>query len=178
MSELALFIVRAGFLAVLWIFIFSIISVIRADLFGQKVVRRVTSANAPKVVSSPTSAGAFGGGFSAPSAGAATGSLTMEANGINATKLSIIEGDRAGQSIALDSREITIGRSEDSDLVIDDEFASTNHAKLILTNNDWLLQDLNSTNGTFLDGARVGTPAVLRLNTPVRIGKTVFELRA
>jgi pSer/pThr/pTyr-binding forkhead associated (FHA) protein len=102
----------------------------------------------------------------------------MDANGINATKLSIIEGDRAGQSIALDRRELTIGRSEDSDLVIDDEFASTNHAKLILTNNDWLIQDLNSTNGTFLDGARVGTPAVLRLNTPVRIGKTVFELRA
>lgn len=176
MSELALFIVRAGFLAVLWIFIFSIISVIRADLFGQKVVRRVTSANAPKVVSSPNAAGAAAGNFGA--VGAATGLLTMDANGINATKLSIIEGDRAGQSIALDRRELTIGRAEDSDLVIEDEFASTNHAKLILTNNDWLIQDLNSTNGTFLDGARVGTPAVLRLNTPVRIGKTVFELRA
>lgn len=172
MSELALFIVRAAFLAVLWIFIFSIISVIRADLFGQKVVRRVTSANAPKVVSSPNAAGNFG------AVGTATGALTMDANGINATKLSIIEGDRAGQSIALDRRELTIGRAENSDLVIDDEFASTNHAKLILTNNDWLIQDLNSTNGTFLDGARVGTPAVLRLNTPVRIGKTVFELRA
>ncbi len=175
MSELALFIVRAGFLAVLWIFIFSIISVIRADLFGQKVVRRVTTANAPKVVSSPNSAGAFGGTSGTANS---TGSLTMESNGINATKLSIIEGDRAGQSIALDRRELTIGRAENSDLVIDDEFASTNHAKLILTNNDWLIQDLNSTNGTFLDGARVGTPAVLRLNTPVRIGKTVFELRA
>jgi hypothetical protein len=174
-SELALFIVRAGFLAVLWIFIFSIISVIRADLFGQKVVRRVTTANAPKVVSSPISAGAFGGTSGTANS---TGSLTMESNGINATKLSIIEGDRAGQSIALDRRELTIGRAENSDLVIDDEFASTNHAKLILTNNDWLIQDLNSTNGTFLDGARVGTPAVLRLNTPVRIGKTVFELRA
>jgi hypothetical protein len=174
-SELALFIVRAGFLAVLWIFIFSIISVIRADLFGQKVVRRVTTANAPKVVSSPNSAGAFGGTSGTANS---TGSLTMESNGINATKLSIIEGDRAGQSIALDRRELTIGRAENSDLVIDDEFASTNHAKLILTNNDWLIQDLNSTNGTFLDGARVGTPAVLRLNTPVRIGKTVFELRA
>ena len=43
MSELALFLVRIGFVAVLWIFIFSIISVIRADIFGQKVVRRATS---------------------------------------------------------------------------------------------------------------------------------------
>jgi pSer/pThr/pTyr-binding forkhead associated (FHA) protein len=45
-------------------------------------------------------------------------------------------------------------------------------------NEDWLIQDLNSTNGTFLAGARVGTPAVVKLNTPVKIGKTVFELRA
>jgi hypothetical protein len=165
MSELALFIVRTGFLAVLWIFIFSIISVIRADLFGQKVVSRVASANAPKVVSAPI----------APNA---PGSLVMEPNGSNATKLVIVDGDRAGHVIPLDRRELTLGRAEDSDLIVDDEFASTNHAKLILINNDWLIQDLNSTNGTFLDGSRVGTPAVVKLNTPVRVGKTVFELRA
>lgn len=165
MSELALFLVRTGFLAVLWIFIFSIISVIRADLFGQKVVSRVASANAPKVVSSPVSPNA-------------PGSLMMEANGSSATKLVIVDGDKAGQVLPLDRRELTLGRAEDSDLVVDDEFASTNHAKLVLINNDWLIQDLNSTNGTFLDGSRVGTPAVVKLNTPVRVGKTVFELRA
>ena len=44
MSELALFLVRIGFLAVMWIFVFSIISVIRADLFGQKVVGRAAKA--------------------------------------------------------------------------------------------------------------------------------------
>jgi pSer/pThr/pTyr-binding forkhead associated (FHA) protein len=52
------------------------------------------------------------------------------------------------------------------------------HAKLVLMNDDWLIQDLNSTNGTYLAGARVGTPAVVKLGTPVKIGKTVFELRA
>ena len=54
MSELALFLVRIGFVAVLWIFIFSIISVIRADLFGQKVVTKVAEANSPTVLSKPT----------------------------------------------------------------------------------------------------------------------------
>jgi hypothetical protein len=147
MSELALFLVRTGFVVVLWIFIFSIISVIRADLFGQKVISRVASANAPKVVSAPIAP-------NAPS------SLVMEPTGSNATKLVIVEGDRTGHNIALDRRELTI------------------HAKLVLINNDWLIQDLNSTNGTFLDGSRVGTPAVVKLNTPVRVGKTVFELRA
>ena len=165
MSELALFLVRTGFVVVLWIFIFNIISVIRADLFGQKVVSRVASANAPQVVSAPI----------APNA---PGSLVMEPNGSNATKLVIVEGDRTGHSIALDRRELTIGRAEDSDLIVDDEFASTHHAKLVLINNDWLVQDLNSTNGTFIGENRIGTPAVVKVNTPIRIGKTVFELRA
>ena len=160
MSELALFIVRLGFVAVLWIFVFSIISVIRADLFGQKVVSRVAAANAPEVVSAPV-------GNTAPFAGSPT--LVSEPTGSTATKLVIIEGER---------REITLGRSPDSDLIVDDEYASTHHAKLILINNDWLIQDLNSTNGTYLDGSRVGTPAVVKLNTPVRVGKTVFELRS
>ena len=168
MSELALFIVRTGFLAVLWIFVFSIISVIRADLFGQKVVSKVAEANAPQVVSTPVSPSAPGGGQL----------LVSEPTGSNATKLVITEGDRTGHQIRLDRRELTIGRSEDSDLVVDDEYASTHHAKLVLINNDWLIQDLNSTNGTYLDGGRVGTPAVVKLNTQVRVGKTVFELRA
>jgi hypothetical protein len=168
-SELALFIVRLGFVAVLWIFVFSIISVIRADLFGQKVVSRVAAANAPEVVSAPVgNAAPFGG----------TPSLVSEPTGSTATKLVIIEGEKTGQMVRLERREITIGRSPDSDLIVDDEYASTHHAKLILINNDWLIQDLNSTNGTYLDGSRVGTPAVVKLNTPVRVGKTVFELRS
>jgi hypothetical protein len=168
-SELALFIVRLGFVAVLWIFVFSIISVIRADLFGQKVVSRVAAANAPEVVSAPVgNAAPFGG----------TPSLVSEPAGSTATKLVIIEGEKTGQMVRLERREITIGRSPDSDLIVDDEYASTHHAKLILINNDWLIQDLNSTNGTYLDGSRVGTPAVVKLNTPVRVGKTVFELRS
>jgi pSer/pThr/pTyr-binding forkhead associated (FHA) protein len=170
MSELALFIVRIAFLVVLWIFLFSILSVIRADLFGQKVFSRVAEANSPQRVSSPVIP-------QAPS-NSQTEMLMTEPNGANATKLVITEGERKGFTLRLDRREITIGRADNSDLVIDDEYASTHHAKLVLINNDWLLQDLNSTNGTFLDGSRIGTPAAVRLNTAMRIGKTVFELRA
>ncbi|MEO0024733.1 MAG: hypothetical protein RL196_1174, partial [Actinomycetota bacterium] len=53
MSDLALFLVRAAFVVVLWIFIFTIISVVRSDLFGQKLVRKVVNANAPQVLSTP-----------------------------------------------------------------------------------------------------------------------------
>jgi pSer/pThr/pTyr-binding forkhead associated (FHA) protein len=92
--------------------------------------------------------------------------------------LVVTEGESAGKELPLAGREIQIGRAPNSDLVVTDEYASTQHAKLVLMNDDWLIQDLNSTNGTFLAGARVGTPAVVKLNTPVKVGKTVFELRA
>lgn len=162
MSELALFLVRTGFLVLLWIFIFSIISVIRADLFGQKVVSRVAQANVPTVFSSPAVAG------SAP---------TQQAE-LKATKLVVTAGDKVGTEIALAGRQLTIGRAGDSDLIVDDEYASTHHAKLVFINGDWLIQDLDSTNGTFLDGQKVSTPVAVAMNTQVRVGQTTFELRA
>ena len=167
MSDLALLIVRIGFVAVLWIFVFSIISVIRADLFGQKVVGRAAKAAAPTVVSAPV----------VPAPPSARVQQTGPVGAIP-SRLVITQGDRAGVELALTGKEILIGRAASCDLLVDDEYASSQHAKLIQMNNDWLIQDLNSTNGTFLAGNRVGTPAVVKLNTPVRVGKTVFELRA
>jgi pSer/pThr/pTyr-binding forkhead associated (FHA) protein len=161
-SELALFLVRTGFLVLLWIFIFSIISVIRADLFGQKVVSRVAQANVPAVFSSP----------------AVTATSTTQAPELKATKLVVTAGDKVGTEIALAGRQLTIGRAGDSDLIVDDEYASTHHAKLVFINGDWLIQDLDSTNGTFLDGQKVSTPLPVEMNTQVRVGQTTFELRA
>jgi pSer/pThr/pTyr-binding forkhead associated (FHA) protein len=161
-SELALFLVRTGFLVLLWIFIFSIISVIRADLFGQKVVSRVAQANVPAVFSSP----------------AVTATSTTQAPELKATKLVVTAGDKVGTEIALAGRQLTIGRAGDSDLIVDDEYASTHHAKLVFINGDWLIQDLDSTNGTFLDGQKVSTPLPVGMNTQVRVGQTTFELRA
>ncbi|MFM7014342.1 MAG: FHA domain-containing protein [Actinomycetota bacterium] len=160
MSELALFLVRTGFLVLLWLFIFSIIAVIRADLFGQKVVSRATEAAIPAVYSAPLVAS------------------EAKAAELSATKLVITEGDRTGTEIALSGRQLTIGRAGDSDLIVDDEYASTHHAKLVFINGDWMIQDLDSTNGTYLDGAKVTTPMVVPLGTQVRVGQTTFELRA
>ena len=162
MSELALFLVRTGFLALLWIFVFSIISVIRADLFGQKVVSKVASANLPN---------AF---VAAP--GSNTASATPAEQ--KATKIVVTAGEKIGTEIALSGRQLTIGRAGDSDLIVDDEYTSTHHAKLVFINGEWLIQDLDSTNGTLLDGKKVATPTVVPMNTQVRVGQTSFELRA
>lgn len=162
MSELALFLVRTGFLVLLWIFIFSIISVIRADLFGQKVVSKVASANLPNA-------------FVPASGSSPAGAKPSEQK---ATKIVVTAGEKIGTEIALSGRQLTIGRAGDSDLIVDDEYTSTHHAKLVFINGEWLIQDLDSTNGTLLDGKKVATTTVVPLNTQVRVGQTSFELRA
>ena len=162
MSELALFLVRTGFLVLLWIFIFSIISVIRADLFGQKVVSKVASANLPNA-------------FVPASGSNPAGAKPSEQK---ATKIVVTAGEKIGTEIALSGRQLTIGRAGDSDLIVDDEYTSTHHAKLVFINGEWLIQDLDSTNGTLLDGKKITTTTVVPLNTQVRVGQTSFELRA
>ena len=179
MSELALFLVRAAFVVVLWIFIFTLISVVRSDLFGQKVVRKVVKANTPKVLSTPVLPTAAAGQTVAgiPGQNQASAKSPAKTNSANPERLLITAGDKAGYQLRLAGREITIGRAENSDLVIDDEFASTHHARLVKMEDGWVVQDLNSTNGTFLDGKKVTTPVALKLGAEVRIGKTAFELR-
>jgi pSer/pThr/pTyr-binding forkhead associated (FHA) protein len=97
---------------------------------------------------------------------------------LKATKLVVTEGDKTGTEIALAGRQLTIGRAGDSDLIVDDEYASTHHAKLVFINGAWLVQDLDSTNGTFLDGRKVSTPVAVAMNSQVRVGQTTFELRS
>ena len=72
---------------------------------------------------------------------------------------------------------ITIGRSTDSTLVIVDEYTSTYHARLARHGDQWLLTDLDSTNGTKLNGTRVTGTVTVPVFTPITIGTTTFELR-
>ncbi len=161
MSELALFLVRIGFVAVLWIFVLSLLSVIRADLYGRRVISRLTKQRAPQL------------------AQAAPVELDIaDSDAFEPTHIQMLTGRNAGLRIELaDRKEIVIGRSPGADLVIADEFASNMHAKLVSVGSEWVLQDLNSTNGTFLDGKRVTTPMTMRAGATVRIGTTTFDLR-
>lgn len=95
----------------------------------------------------------------------------------NATRLVITSGAKSGTEIPLGTMALTIGRSTDSSVVIRDDYTSTHHARLMVWNEEWMVQDLDSTNGTFLDGKRVTSPMTVPLNTPIKIGATSFELR-
>jgi hypothetical protein len=105
------------------------------------------------------------------------GPKKVHATAFNASKLVITGGPRTGVEYELSDKPLTIGRSSESGLVIRDDYTSTHHARLMLWNNEWMLQDLDSTNGTFLDGVQVTAPAQIPLDTPIKVGMTTFELR-
>jgi hypothetical protein len=162
-GELTLFILRMGFLAVLWVFVFIVIYALRSDLFGQRV--RKLPAGPVDVASS-----------SAPSAPPPVAAPRPAAAGI-ASRLVITGGAKEGLEIPLPDEFLTIGRSSDSGLMIRDDYTSTNHARLIRSEKGWILEDLDSTNGTVLDGNRVSMPTLVPSNVPITIGTTTFELR-
>jgi pSer/pThr/pTyr-binding forkhead associated (FHA) protein len=164
-GELTLLILRIAFLGILWAFVFAVVYALRSDLFGQKVRRMPAQVAAQSPVAAPAAATSRPAPAPAPAG-----------QGI-AKRLVITSGAKEGLEIELPSEVLTIGRSGESGLVIRDDYTSTHHARLLLWNEGWMIQDLDSTNGTYLDGQRVTTPVLVPLNTPVKIGTTSFELR-
>lgn len=167
MGELTLLILRIAFLAILWFFVFAIVYALRSDLFGQKVRRMPAQAATSLAAASapPTAAPRL-----KPAAAAPVTSL-------DARRLVITSGTKEGLEIDLPAEQLSIGRSNESGLVIRDDYTSTHHARLLKWPDGWVIQDLDSTNGTFLDGTRVIVPTHVALNTPIKIGTTSFELR-
>lgn len=195
-SELTLLVLRFGFLLLLWLFVFGIVYALRTDLFGQRV-RKLPDSQTAQAPSSPFPAAAPApvpaatpGSAAGPTepvmqhapvstlpAGANTASGATNASVQTAHRLVITSGPRSGTELALGREPITIGRSSESGLVIRDDYTSTHHARLLVWNDEWMIQDLDSTNGTFLDGRRVTVPTQVPLDTPIKIGTTTFELR-
>jgi len=170
MSELTLLLLRIGFLILMWAFVFSIVYALRSDLFGTKV-RRLPAAGASASVDP-------GAAFTAPAASAApTSPVAAPDPDAPARRLVITSGAKEGLELPLEGDQLTIGRSSDAGLVIRDDYTSTNHARLSLTAGVWSIDDLGSTNGTFLKGRKITRPTPVPLNTPVSIGTTTFELR-
>jgi hypothetical protein len=171
-SELTLILLRFGLLLVLWAFVFAVVYSLRTDLFGQRVRKLPAQppANAAPFIASAMPA-------AAPAGPAPRTEPLATAQAAPASRLVIVSGPKSGLELPLGGEPLTIGRSSESGLVIRDDYTSTHHARLMLWDGGWVIQDLDSTNGTFLDGDRVTLPTPVPLNTPIRIGTTSFELR-
>lgn len=155
-SPLAIQLMRFAFLALLWLFVYGMVRVIRTEL-RTSGAPRVSVSQRPKKAKR-----------SVPEARPQRGALSQ---------LIVTEGTLAGTRIALTGKPILIGRANDSTLVLTDDYASTRHARISETNNVWYLEDLGSTNGTYVGEAKVNGPIPLEAGVVVRIGKTAMELR-
>ena len=161
MNALTLTLLRLAFLAVLWLFVIAAVGVVRTDLFGpamsarqQRRQRRAQQRARPPRPPRPARAGR-----GAPQ------------------RLLVTAGTAAGTSIGLADQQITIGRANDATLVLHDDYASSRHARLFPQDGQWIVEDLGSTNGTYLDRQKVTQPTPVPAGVPIRIGKTVLELR-
>lgn len=153
MQGLVLQLTRAGFLLLLWLFIWSVLRILKNDIYA------------------PTGAVMVRRGL------AFRGVLPARQRRTTPRYLVVTEGSLAGTRITLGTQQVLIGRADDSTLVLTDDYASTRHARLSQRGSEWYVEDLGSTNGTYLDRAKVTTAVRVPIGTPVRIGKTAIELR-
>jgi hypothetical protein len=163
MTGLTITVMRFGLLAILWVFVLLALGVVRSDLFGVGGARAARARSAAK---------------QAPGAPVADRPSARPRRGGVPTRLMVTSGSLAGTSVALTGNQITLGRAHDSTIVLDDDFASSRHARIYPdATGQWVVEDLGSTNGTYLDRAKITGPTPVPLGVPIRIGKTALELK-
>jgi hypothetical protein len=159
MNALTLTLIRVAFLAVLWLFVIAAIGVVRTDLLGTGAAKARRARNQPPAPQPQR-----------PPRPARPGRGTPRF-------LVVTEGGLAGTSIDLSDQQITMGRANDATLVLNDDYSSSYHARIFPQDGQWFVEDLGSTNGTYLDRQKVIRPTPVPVGVPIRIGKTVLELR-
>ena len=157
-SALVVALVKYGLLALLWVFVIVAFRTVRSDLFGSRAAP-VPTASGPRAA--------------APRAPKPVRSSSRH----QARRLVVTEGALTGTTIGLAGSVVTLGRADDSTLVLTDDYASTRHARLVPEGEGWLVEDLGSTNGTLVNGRRVGD-ALLVDGDRLDIGATAMVFRA
>jgi pSer/pThr/pTyr-binding forkhead associated (FHA) protein len=160
MNELSLTIIRVAFLAVLWLFVIAAIGVVRTDLLG-----------------GPGTGSRRGKARQSQAPRQARPAKPQRAGRGSPRTLVVTGGALKGTTLDLAQQQITLGRANDATLVLNDDYASSRHARIFPQDGQWIVEDLGSTNGTYLDRQKVTRPMPVPLGVPIRIGKTVLELR-
>ena len=158
MSELAVTAIKVLYLALLWLFILSVVSVIRSDLFG-RAVPQPGPTDEPQPLEEPARA-----------------KKSRRGKKGEPHKLTIVQGPQTGLTASLSDGVVMIGRGSDCQLILDDDYVSTRHARLVAADAGPYVEDLGSTNGTYVNGQRITAPTSVSLVDTIRIGKTVLKL--
>lgn len=169
MSELTLTVIRLGLLALLWIFVFSVVGVLRGDLYGTRVLSRVK----PKPPGRPARPVVAASTVTEP----VVPKMSRSASKRIPNTLTVTEGSLAGTTLTLMETGVLLGRNPECTLVLNDDFASGRHARIFRRDGGWVVEDLGSTNGTYMGITRLTQPTPVEVGSTLRIGKTIFELR-
>lgn len=169
MSELTVTLLRFGFLALLWVFILAVITSQGRDLSISGKLRSVGAESRGRRDAARERGGERkNSGGSGPT----TGGTRQRPQ-----QLVVLEGPLSGSSFQLGAAPVLLGRSTEATVPLEDDYASGRHARLFPQGSRWFLEDLGSTNGTFLDGRQLSRAAAVEPGTQFRIGRTVMELR-
>lgn len=91
--------------------------------------------------------------------------------------LSVVEGPLTGSHMDISQLEsVTLGRSQDVEFVLGDDYASSRHARLFRRGSDWFVEDLESRNGTMVGGYRIDQPERVQVGTDIKMGGTTVRL--
>lgn len=161
MSALLITLLRFGFLALLWLFVFAVVLTVRRDTFGTSVRSRNKSAQTKDKKTKRQQP-----------------STPRQSSPLREPVLVVTDGPLAGTRLPLNSSSVTVGRSPDCSLVLDDGYASSRHARFYRNGDRIVIEDLSSTNGTWINGVKITQPTALPPSTPVTIGKTIMEVQA
>lgn len=146
MSELTVTLLRLGFLVLLWVFVLSVVAVLRRDLAPRRADSTASAADSQNPVSS-------------------------------ARRLIVTGGPLKGTELPLGSTTVLVGRVAGAALRLDDDYTSTRHARIFPKGSEWWIEDLGSTNGTYVANEKISQPTRLRPGTQVRVGRSTLELR-
>lgn len=147
-------ILKFALLAALYLFLARAVRAVVADLYGQR--RKASPPPRPKV---------------APPAEAPRRSRKVP------REIVVHTATGAPEVRTLNGSGLLLGRAPAADVVLGDVYASDEHAEILPDDGGWVVRDLGSTNGTFLNGAKVTRPTPLAAGDQLRLGKTTIEVR-
>lgn len=158
MSELGLTLARLAFLGLMWLFVLATVLVLRRDLKQPAEARPIALGRTPRAPKPPK----------VPRSKAAK---------VRGSKLIVTDGALSGTVIPLGTADVTIGRAPDSTVVVEDDYASSRHTRVFVVDGVWMVEDLGSTNGTWIDRTRITSATALPVGVPLRVGRTTLQLQ-